>query len=88
VAIHPRRTADGPPSRRQGIDGRLQAEYKDESGTKSPDFTNDCSLMAGPAVSVLLLRDKLQLQALVGVSKPRGVSGAHPGGLLAASFDF
>ena len=76
------------PNLRAGLDGRIQAEYKDENGTKSPDLTNDCSIMAGPAVSVLLMRDKLQLQALVGVSKPKGVSGPHPGGLLAASFDF
>ena len=76
------------PNVRAGLDGQLQAEYKDEKGTKSPDFTNDVNLTAGPAISWLLFQDKLQLQAVLGVSKPKGVSGLHPGGLLAASFDF
>jgi hypothetical protein len=76
------------PSLRAGLDGRVQAEYKDENGTKSPNFTNDMTLFAGPAVSWLTLRDKLQLQALVGVAKPRGIGTISSGGLLAASFDF
>jgi len=76
------------PNVRAGLDGRIQAEYKDEEGTKSPDFANDVNLIAGPAASWLLLRDKLQLQALIGVSKPRGIATVSPGGLLAASFDF
>ena len=76
------------PSLRAGIDGRLQAEYKDEKGTKTPDFTNDVNLVTGPAVSWLLLRDTLQLQALLGVAKPRGIATISPGGLLAASMDF
>ena len=76
------------PNLRAGIDGRLQAEYKDEKGTKNPDFTNDVNLMAGPAASLLVLNDKVQLQALLGVAKPRGTSTISPGGLLAASFDF
>ena len=76
------------PSLRAGIDGRLQAEYKDEKGTKTPDFTNDVNLVAGPAVSWLLLHDTLQLQALVGAAKPRGIGTVSPGGLLAASIDF
>ncbi len=73
---------------RVGADFRLQAEYKDEKGTKSPDFANDCDLFIGPAVSWLVFHDKLQLQALVGAAKPKGVGTISPGGLLAASFDF
>ena len=76
------------PNLRAGIDSRIQAEYKDESGTKSPDFTNDVNLDAGPAVSWVLLHDKLQLQALIGVAKPKGTGTISPGGLLAAAFDF
>ena len=73
---------------RGGIDGRVQAEYKDESGTKKPDFGNDVNLVAGPAISWLTLNDKLQLQALLGVAKPRGTTTISPGGLLAVAFDF
>jgi hypothetical protein len=73
---------------RGGLDGRIQAEYKDENGTKTPDFANDVNLTAGPAVSWLTLNDKLQLQALVGVAKPRGTGTVSPGGLLAVAFDF
>jgi hypothetical protein len=76
------------PELRAGFDGRIQAEYKDENGTKTPDFTNDVNLDAGPAVSWLLFHDRLQLQAVAGVAKPRGVGSLNPGGLLAASFDF
>jgi hypothetical protein len=76
------------PNLRAGIDGRVQAEYKDENGTKKPDFTNDVNLDLGPAVSWLLLQDRLQLQAVAGVSKPRGVASPQPSGLLAASIDF
>ena len=76
------------PGLRAGLDGRLQAEYKDESGTKKPDFSNDVNLFAGPSLSWLTLKDKLQLQVLAGVAKPRGIATVSPGGLLAASFDF
>jgi hypothetical protein len=76
------------PELRLGVDGRLQAEYKDENGTKKPDWANDCDLFTGPAVSWLLLHDKLQLQALIGAAKPKGAASVSPGGLLAASFDF
>jgi hypothetical protein len=34
------------------------------------------------------LRDQLQLQALAGVAKPKGIGAVSPGGLLAAAFDF
>ncbi|HEY4882082.1 MAG TPA: hypothetical protein VII08_00465 [Myxococcales bacterium] len=76
------------PSLRAGLDGRVQAEYKDETGTKSPNFTNDMALVAGPALAFLTLQDKLQIQGLVGVAKPKGTGTISPGGLLAASFDF
>ena len=73
---------------RIGLDGRLQAEYKDENGTKSPDFANDMVLAAGPAVSWLTLGDRLQFQAMLGVAKPKGIGTVSPGGLFAASIDF
>jgi hypothetical protein len=76
------------PGVRAGLDGRLQAEYKDEKGTKSPDFTNDVNLFTGPAVSWLMWHDTLQLQALAGVAKPKGIATISPGGLIAASMDF
>ena len=73
---------------RAGVDGRVQAEYKDETGYKKPNLTNDVDIFAGPGVSWLVLHDKLQLQALAGVAKPKGAATASPGGLLAAAFDF
>ena len=76
------------PNLRAGVDGRVQAEYKDEKGTKSPDFANDVTVFAGPAASLLLFADKLNLQALLGIAKPKGIGTVSPGGLLAASFDF
>ena len=71
---------------RVGIDSRLQAEFVDESGTKTPQST-DMDLTAGPALSLILF-DRLQLQALVGVAKPRGTTTATGAGLLLASMDF
>jgi hypothetical protein len=76
------------PDLRLGADFRLQAEYKDETGYKKPDFANDCDLFTGAAVSWLVLNDKLQLQALLGIAKPKGIATVSPGGLLAVSFDF
>jgi hypothetical protein len=76
------------PDLRIGADFRLQAEYKDEDGYKTPDFANDCDLFTGPAASLLVLNDKLQLQALLGIAKPKGIATISPGGLLAASIDF
>jgi hypothetical protein len=76
------------PELRIGADFRLQAEYKDEDGYKTPDFANDCDLFTGPAASLLVLNDKLQLQALIGIAKPKGIATISPGGLLAASIDF
>lgn len=76
------------PELRAGADFRLQAEYKDETGYKKPDFANDCDLFTGAAVSWLVLNDKLQLQALLGIAKPKGIATISPGGLLAVSFDF
>jgi hypothetical protein len=76
------------PNLRAGLDGRIQGEWKDENGTKTPDLTNDVNIDFGPAVSWLTLHDRLQVQALLGVSKPRGIGTASPSGLLAASFDF
>ena len=73
---------------RVGLDGFMQGEYKDEKGTKTPDFSNDVNLFSGPAVSWLTLNNKLQLQALLGIAKPRGIGTISPGGLVAASFDF
>jgi hypothetical protein len=73
---------------RVGADARVQGEYKNENGYKKPDLTNDVDLIAGPAASWLVLNDKLQLQALVGVAKPKGAANASPGGLLALAFDF
>ena len=73
---------------RAGLDGRVQAEYKDENGYKKPNLANDVDIFAGPGISWLVLHDKLQLQALAGVAKPRGAQNASPGGLLAAAFDF
>lgn len=73
---------------RVGADARVQGEYKNENGYKKPDLTNDVDIIAGPAVSWLVLNDKLQLQALAGVAKPKGAANASPGGLLALAFDF
>jgi hypothetical protein len=73
---------------RLGLDGRLQAEYRDENGYKSPKG-EDMNFIAGPAASLLLLKNKLQLQMLLGASKPRGIvwSDTKLGGLLAAAID-
>jgi hypothetical protein len=73
---------------RVGADFRLQAEYKDENGYKKPDFANDCDLFTGAAGSLLVMNDKLQLQALLGIAKPKGSPTISPGGLLAVSLDF
>ena len=75
-------------SLRVGLDGRIQAEYKDENGTKKPDFARDVNLFAGPAISWMVFNDKLQLQALAGVAKATGGSSISPGGLLAVAVDF
>ena len=71
---------------RAGIDGRLQAEFVDEKGTKTSQSV-DMDLTVGPAVSLLLLK-KFQVQALVGLVKPRGTTTATGAGLLLASADF
>ena len=71
---------------RVGVDSRLQAEFVDENGTKTPQST-DLDLTAGPAASWLLF-NRLQLQALIGVAKPRGTTTATGAGLLLASMDF
>ena len=71
---------------RAGIDGRLQAEFVDEKGTKVPAVA-DMDLKVGPAVSWLFM-ERFQLQALIGVAKPKGVTAATGAGLLLASADF
>jgi hypothetical protein len=71
---------------RAGIDGRLQAEFVDEKGTKVPQST-DMDLTLGPAVSWLIMQ-RFQLQALIGVAKPKGTTTATGAGLLLASADF
>jgi hypothetical protein len=73
---------------RLGVDGRLQAEYKDENGYKTPHGA-DMDFILGPAASLLLMQNKLQLQLLLGASKPKGIewSSTTVGGLLAASYD-
>lgn len=71
---------------RAGIDGRLQAEFVDENGTKTPK-SEDMDLTLGPAVSWLPIKN-LQLQALIGAGKPRGTTQLTVEGLLLASLDF
>ena len=71
---------------RAGVDGRLQAEFVDEKGAKTPQSA-DMDLTVGPAVSYLFLQ-RFQLQALIGVAKPRGTTVATGAGLLLASADF
>ena len=71
---------------RAGIDGRLQAEFVDENGTKTPG-SEDMDLTVGPAVSWLILQ-RLQLQALVGLAKPKGGTAATGAGLILVSADF
>jgi hypothetical protein len=71
---------------RAGIDGRLQAEFVDENGTKSPKSA-DMDLRIGPAVSWLIMQ-RFQVQALIGVAKPKGGTTASGAGLLLASADF
>jgi hypothetical protein len=73
---------------RFGVDGILQAEFKDEVGYKTPRAP-DMNFLLGPTASVLLLQDRLQLQLLVGAAKPRGAEWADTtlGGLLSVALD-
>ena len=62
-----------------------------EEGRKrrqTPNLTNDVNIDLGPAASWLLLHDRLQLQALLGMSKPQGIGTVSPSGLFTASIDF
>ncbi|HVE86844.1 MAG TPA: hypothetical protein VND93_28505 [Myxococcales bacterium] len=56
---------------RLGVDSRVQAEWVGPGGIKTPDFTNDVALVAGPTVS-WLVTPKVQFQALAGALKGRG----------------
>ena len=71
---------------RAGLDGRLQAEFVDEKGVKTPQSA-DMDLTVGPALSVLLMK-RFQVQALIGLAKPKGTTAATGAGLLLASADF
>jgi hypothetical protein len=73
-------------SLRLGVDARVQAEFVDENGVKVP-HSEDVDLIAGPTVA-WRVTPQLQLQGLVGVGKPRGVTQLGPAGLLMASYDF
>lgn len=71
---------------RLGVDVRVQAEVHNETGWTSPGNLGT-NLIAGPEVSWMVL-PKLQLQALVGVAKPQGITTAGFAGLLSVAFDF
>lgn len=58
------------PTVRVGLDGRLQAEFVDETGPHVPSL-NDMAFAAGPAIAWMAL-ETLEVQALVGASKPLG----------------
>jgi hypothetical protein len=74
-------------SLRCGVDGRVQAEFADEHGTKRPRAA-DTAFTVGPAAS-WMVTPKVQVQALVGATKARGVgTQTGLGGQVAASFDF
>lgn len=72
---------------RAGVDSRLQVEVGDAAPAATPAVGRDFELTAGPAVSWLVTR-KVQLQALAGVTAPKGSTRTAPVGLLAASLDF
>lgn len=75
------------PELRLSLDGRLQAEFVDENGTKVPQ-KDDLAYAAGPTVSWMITR-KLQIQGLVGMLKAKGPGTvAGLGGQAAVSFDF
>ncbi len=74
-------------SLRCGVDGRIQAEFVDEHGTKRPTAA-DTAFAVGPAAS-WMVTPKIQVQALVGAAKARGAgTKTGLGGQLAGSFDF
>ena len=74
-------------SLRCGVDGRVQAEFADEHGTKRPTAA-DTAFAVGPAAS-WMVTPKIQVQALVGATKARGAgTQTGLGGQLGASFDF
>jgi hypothetical protein len=72
---------------RVGVDLRAQAEVRDETGFKQPDFGADVAAVGGAAVSWMPV-PALQLQLLLGATKPRGSLTAGPTGQLFATFDF
>ena len=72
---------------RVGLDARVAAEFHDENGYKQPEMTNDVGFTGGPAVT-WIPTERLVVQGLLGVSKPRGLSTASPAAILTVSFDF
>jgi hypothetical protein len=72
---------------RAGIDGRVQGEFRDETGFKRPDLTNDVDITVGPAVGWMPI-DRLQLQGVVGAAKPKGLATASPAAILMITYDF
>jgi hypothetical protein len=71
---------------RAGVDGRVQIEVADEAAT-GPKVGRDYDLTAGPAMS-LLITSGVQVQALLGVSQPKGTTRTSPIGVVGASVDF
>jgi hypothetical protein len=72
---------------RLGLDVRAQAEVRDEAGFKRPDLAADVAIIGGAALSWFPI-PSLQLQGLVGATKPRGVLNAGPAAHFLVAFDF